>query len=340
MITASASKQRSCFVISPIGEPGSLVRRHADAVYKYIIQPAAEECGMLAHRSDHLSNPGSISNEMHRRILNDDLCIVLLTGRNPNVYYELAVALSARRPVIMLLERGEQAPFDIQDLRLISYDFLPDLLIEEKTYAKQLVQYIKAFEEANWRVDCPIQGMEAAWRSAPSLEFYAKSSSFGSHERWMGLLHATAKKFYIMGISLRTWQEGENLATILLDKSSKGCDVRILLTHPKNPALPQLINEGRPDEQVENIRHDIEYMTGYVARLIEKDNRIALRRTLAGCPLSQLTLTDSSAVFIPYMFSARSSGCPLWQAMSGTPLYDVLTQEFGALWDANMGGCP
>jgi hypothetical protein len=340
MTTTSAAKQRSCFVISPIGEPGSLVRRHADAVYKYIIQPAAEECGMVAHRSDHLSNPGSISNEMHRRILNDDLCIVLLTGRNPNVYYELAVALSARRPVIMLLERGEEAPFDIQDLRLINYDLLPDLFIEEKAYARQLVQYIKAFEDAGWRVECPIQGMEAAWQSAPSLEFYAKSSSFGSHERWMGLLHATSKKFYVMGISLRTWQEGENLANVLLDKASKGCDVRILLTHPENPALPQLINEGRPDEQVENIKHDIEYMSRYVARLIEKENRIGLRCALIGCPLSQLTLTDSSAVFIPYMFSARSSGCPLWRAVSGTSLYDGLTQEFDALWAANADNHP
>jgi hypothetical protein len=95
-MTVAAPKQRSCFVISPIGDPGSPERRHADAVYKYIIEPATGQCGVIAYRSDHLNNPGSISNEMHRRILNDDLCIVLLTGQNPNVYYELGVALSAR----------------------------------------------------------------------------------------------------------------------------------------------------------------------------------------------------------------------------------------------------
>jgi hypothetical protein len=151
----------------------------------------------------------------------------------------------------------------------------------------------------------------------------------------MGLLHSTSKKFYIMGISLRTWQEGENLANVLLDKAASGCDIRILLTHPDNPALPQLINEGRPDAQLENIKHDIDNMDAYVTRLVEKDSRIGLRRVLVGCPLSQLTINDSSAVFIPYLFSARSSGCPLWQAMCGTPLYDALVQEFDALWTAN-----
>ena len=54
---------------------------------------------------------------MHDRILNDDLCIALLTGRNPNVYYELAIAQAASRPVIMLLQREETAPFDVRDFQ-------------------------------------------------------------------------------------------------------------------------------------------------------------------------------------------------------------------------------
>ena len=37
-----------CFVISPIGEEGSEVRKRADKVYKYIISPVCEECGFEA----------------------------------------------------------------------------------------------------------------------------------------------------------------------------------------------------------------------------------------------------------------------------------------------------
>jgi hypothetical protein len=105
-----SARQRSCFVISPIGAEDSEVRKHADAVFRYIIEPAAKECGLFPHRSDHLRHAGRISDEMYARILNDDLCIALLTGRNPNVYYELAIAQSAGRPVVILLQRDEEAP--------------------------------------------------------------------------------------------------------------------------------------------------------------------------------------------------------------------------------------
>jgi hypothetical protein len=160
----SSARQRSCFVISPIGDHDSDVRRHADAVFRYIIEPATRECGIVAYRSDHLRQPGRISEEMYDRILNDDICIALLTGRNPNVYYEVAIAHSAGRPVITLLHRDEEAPFDIKDFRFISYDFLPDRLIEEKLYAKELVQHIRSIEETGWKVAYHIPGMARATR--------------------------------------------------------------------------------------------------------------------------------------------------------------------------------
>jgi hypothetical protein len=95
-----------CFVISPIGEEGSEVRQHADDVFEYIIEPAMKECGIEAIRSDHLDKPDVISEQMFRYIFEADLCIAVLTNHNPNVFYELAVAHSAQRPVIILIERA------------------------------------------------------------------------------------------------------------------------------------------------------------------------------------------------------------------------------------------
>ncbi len=110
--------QKRCFVISPIGPEGSPTREHADDVYNYIITPAMEACDMQAVRSDHLREPGKISDQMFKEILTDDLCIAVLTEDNPNVYYELALAQAAARPVIILLLKGKVLPFDIHDLRL------------------------------------------------------------------------------------------------------------------------------------------------------------------------------------------------------------------------------
>src|SRR5215470_9053725 len=119
-----------CFVISPIGQEGTDVRRHADEVFKHIILPAMKKCGLEPHRSDHLSAPGRISGQMFERILSDDLCIAVLTNHNPNVFYELAIAHFARRPVIIMLEKGEDLPFDIKDLRCVYYDFWPTPILE------------------------------------------------------------------------------------------------------------------------------------------------------------------------------------------------------------------
>lgn len=35
---------KKCFVVSPIGNDGSDIRKRADQVFKYIISPACEEC--------------------------------------------------------------------------------------------------------------------------------------------------------------------------------------------------------------------------------------------------------------------------------------------------------
>lgn len=47
-----------CFVVSPIGEPESEVRRRSDQLLTYIIKPAARECGLTAIRADEIAEPG------------------------------------------------------------------------------------------------------------------------------------------------------------------------------------------------------------------------------------------------------------------------------------------
>ena len=69
---------KECFVISPIGPDNSSVRKHANEVFDYIIKPAMDDCGMVAVRSDHLDEPGKISDQMFRRIFGADLCIAVL----------------------------------------------------------------------------------------------------------------------------------------------------------------------------------------------------------------------------------------------------------------------
>ncbi len=174
--------QQRCFVISPIGSQDSPTRRHADNVFKYIIKPAADDCGIEAKRSDQLHEPGRISEQMFREIIASNCCVCVLTGRNPNVYYELAIAQAVGTPVIILIEKEEELPFDIQDLRCVRYDFEPDSLFEGK-YTKEVAAHLRSLEAASWRASPLISDADLLRRRPGFPQFLIEELSRPFEER-------------------------------------------------------------------------------------------------------------------------------------------------------------
>ena len=115
-----------CFVISPIGEEGSEIRRRADQVYKYIIFPVCEECGFEAIRVDKVNQADSITQTIIDYIKESELVIADITGHNPNAFYEMGYRASIGKPMIHLKEKSEKIPFDIAGIRAFDYE-LSDL---------------------------------------------------------------------------------------------------------------------------------------------------------------------------------------------------------------------
>ncbi len=112
----------TCFVISPIGEEGSEVRRAADTVFRQLIEPATKKCGLEATRSDHIRAPGQITTQTLRLLKDSEIVIADLTDLNANVFYELAFRHTLGKPAIILSPRGQKLPFDIGDSRAIIFD--------------------------------------------------------------------------------------------------------------------------------------------------------------------------------------------------------------------------
>ena len=115
-------KMMKCFVIAPIGDSGTEIRKYSDIVYRHIISPAIEPLGYEVMRADMISSPGIITNQIIEHILNSDLVIADLTGNNPNVMYELALRHSTKKPVIQITSKGENIPFDVANMRTIIVD--------------------------------------------------------------------------------------------------------------------------------------------------------------------------------------------------------------------------
>ncbi len=113
-----------------------------------------EQSGYAAIRADEISEPGVITSQVIQHILDDELVLADLTGRNPNVYYELAVRHAVRKPVVQIIQSDETIPFDVAITRTIHVDHRD--LDSVARCITELVQQIKAVEEDPTRVDSPI----------------------------------------------------------------------------------------------------------------------------------------------------------------------------------------
>jgi hypothetical protein len=139
-------KNKSCFVISPIGSVDSIQRKRADTVLKYIFKPALEPLGYKVVRADEISQPGSITLQVLERVLESEIVIADLTDHNPNVFYELAVRHASQKAVIHVIASDQKIPFDVADLRTISIDV--DLEGAERS-RQQIVAQAKEIEAGN-----------------------------------------------------------------------------------------------------------------------------------------------------------------------------------------------
>ena len=151
---AKEEKLKTCFVISPIGDEGSEVRRRADQVLMHIIKPATKECGYEAVRADEISEPGIITSQIIQRLIDDDLVIADLTGRNPNVFYELAVRHTVKKPVVQIIQADESIPFDVAPTRTIHVDHRD--LDSVATCKDELIKQIRCVEKDPSKIDSPI----------------------------------------------------------------------------------------------------------------------------------------------------------------------------------------
>ena len=104
-----------CFVIMPFG--GWL-----DDYYVSIYSPAIETAGLEAHRADDLFRPSTIVNDIWAYTKKAKVLLADLSGKNPNVFYELGLAHALAKPVILIAETMEEIPFDLRALRIIIYD--------------------------------------------------------------------------------------------------------------------------------------------------------------------------------------------------------------------------
>ncbi len=112
-----AEGQYECdvFMIMPFSE-------QFESIYADYIKPIVESFGYVVKRADDFFSHRSIIDDIWSGIARCRFAIADCTGRNANVFYELGVAHTIGRPVILITQSIDDLPFDIQGRRAIAYE--------------------------------------------------------------------------------------------------------------------------------------------------------------------------------------------------------------------------
>lgn len=134
--TEEEKKQSQCFVLMPLSQKWS------DRIFKKQIKPNIEKCGMTCLRANDLYGP-NIMEDVAKGIFESRIIIAEITGRNPNVFYELGASHSLGKDVIILTQEVSDIPFDIKGHRCIVYEDNADgYEVLEKELPKHIDHYL------------------------------------------------------------------------------------------------------------------------------------------------------------------------------------------------------
>jgi hypothetical protein len=118
----AGSWEKVVFVITPIGDEGTEVRKHADMMLKHLLEPALADFGMTVVRADKIEKSGLITRQIFEHLAQSRLCIADLSFNNPNAFYELGVRHVLKRSTIQMIRKGDRIPFDVAQGRTIIVD--------------------------------------------------------------------------------------------------------------------------------------------------------------------------------------------------------------------------
>lgn len=103
--------ERTVFVVMPFSDDLAVL-------WKSGILRICQDLGWTCKRADDITTPGSVVGQLYESINQADVIIGEMTGRNPNVFYEIGYAHALGKPTILLATSADDLKaFDAQGFR-------------------------------------------------------------------------------------------------------------------------------------------------------------------------------------------------------------------------------
>jgi hypothetical protein len=101
-------------------------------IYEYGIKGGVQDAGAYAERIDEQMFVEGMLDRIFAQIIKADVVVADMTGRNPNVFYEVGYAHALNKVVVLLTQSADDIPFDLKHRAHIVYggrisDLRPEL---------------------------------------------------------------------------------------------------------------------------------------------------------------------------------------------------------------------
>lgn len=218
-----------CFVLMPFNPDN-------DRIYA-AIKSTVEDCGYDCARADELSTDRAIMQDIWDRILSADVIVAELTGRNPNVFYELGLVHSINKHVVLLTRSAKSIPFDIAPLRCVVYDKGPS---GEQRLSQKLKETLLSVNATEERFSLPFwkrnddtvtllsrMGIRTIYRDRSQFDKVRGSLLESAHDvAWLSIVPDLPAPF--------------DLVDTVLKHLKRGCNFRIMGWNPGSRYRPLL----------------------------------------------------------------------------------------------------
>lgn len=113
-------EKKICGIIMPISMCDDQGPEHWHDV-KQIIEAAAKEAGFQARLVSDTFESNLIHKEILQNVYQDDIIVCDVSGRNPNVFFELGIRMATQKPTVIVKDDVTVYPFDTGPNRYIEY---------------------------------------------------------------------------------------------------------------------------------------------------------------------------------------------------------------------------
>lgn len=114
----------------------------ANDVYELSTKPVCMEFGLDVQRADEIFTSNPILEDIEAALVESAVIIADISGKNPNVFYELGIShmLKRKQTIMITHEEYEGIPFDVSHFRIIKYQ---DTISGKTIYENQLRSTLK-----------------------------------------------------------------------------------------------------------------------------------------------------------------------------------------------------